>query len=174
MSRPEAYRGGPTLTMESLRVALPALVLILVYLVGINVLGGFLGRGQKDARDYFLGNHSMPWWAVMGSIVATETSALTFLSVAGDAYHSGFTFLQLVFGYIVGRIAVSRLLLPAYFEGELATAYQLLEKTIRRRGAPRHIAALHDDARDGGRCSPGGSRNPDRAHLECARSGRRS
>ena len=114
--------------MESLRLALPALVLILVYLVGINVLGGILGRGQKDARDYFLGSHAMPWWAVMGSIVATETSALTFLSVPGDAYHSGFTFLQLVFGYIVGRIAVSFLLLPAYFEGELSTAYQLLEK----------------------------------------------
>jgi Na+/proline symporter len=53
--------------MDSLRLALPALVLILVYLVGINILGGFLGRGQKDARDYFLGSHAMPWWAVMGS-----------------------------------------------------------------------------------------------------------
>ncbi|MGH9364319.1 MAG: sodium:solute symporter [Thermoanaerobaculia bacterium] len=115
-------------SMESFRLALPALVLILVYLVGINILGGFLGRGQKDARDYFLGGHAMPWWAVMGSIVATETSALTFLSVPGDAYSSGFTFLQLVFGYVVGRIAVSFLLLPAYFQGELATAYQLLEK----------------------------------------------
>lgn len=114
--------------MESLRLALPALALILVYLIGINVLGAVLGRGQRDARDYFLGNHSMPWWAVMGSIVATETSALTFLSVPGDAYKTGFTFLQLVFGYIVGRVAVSYLLLPAYFEGELATAYQLLER----------------------------------------------
>ncbi len=114
--------------MESLRLALPALVLILGYLVGINVLGAVLGRGQKDARDYFLGSHAMPWWAVMGSIVATETSALTFLSVPGDAYRSGFTFLQLVFGYIVGRVVVSFLLLPAYFEGELATAYQLLER----------------------------------------------
>lgn len=127
MSRPE-LTGGPTRSMDSLRLALPALVLILVYLVGINVLGGFLGRGQKDARDYFLGSHAMPWWAVMGSIVATETSALTFLSVPGDSYHSGFTFLQLVFGYVVGRIAVSFLVLPAYFEGELSTAYQLLEK----------------------------------------------
>jgi SSS family solute:Na+ symporter len=114
--------------MESLRLALPILALILVYLIGINVLGALLGRGQKNARDYFLGSHAMPWWAVMGSIVATETSALTFLSVPGDAYRSGFTFLQLVFGYIVGRIAVSYLLLPAYFEGELDTAYQLLEK----------------------------------------------
>ena len=113
--------------MESLRVGLPTLVLILVYLAGINVLGAWIGRGQKDARDYFLGSHAMPWWAVMGSIVATETSALTFLSIPGDAYRTGFAFLQLVFGYILGRFAVSFLLLPSYFKGELATVYALLE-----------------------------------------------
>src|SRR5712691_1401459 len=113
--------------MDTFRLGLPALLLILAYLAGINLLGAWIGRRQKDARDYFLGSHAMPWWAVMGSIVATETSALTFPSVPGDAYRSGFTFLQLVFGYIVGRVLVSFLLLPAYFEGELATAYQLLE-----------------------------------------------
>jgi solute:Na+ symporter, SSS family len=114
--------------METLRIGLPALVLIAVYLAGINVLGAWIGRGQKDARDYFLGSHAMPWWAVMGSIVATETSALTFLSVPGDAYRTGFLFLQLVFGYVVGRIAISFTLLPSYFQGELDTAYALLEK----------------------------------------------
>jgi solute:Na+ symporter, SSS family len=113
--------------MESLRVGVPTLLLILVYLAGINLLGAWIGRGQKDARDYFLGSHAMPWWAVMGSIVATETSALTFLSVPGDAYRTGYAFLQLVFGYIVGRIAVSFLLLPSYFKGELVTVYALLE-----------------------------------------------
>jgi SSS family solute:Na+ symporter len=113
--------------MDSLRVALPAFALVLAYLAAINALGAWLGRGQKDARDYFLGAHAMPWWAVMGSILATETSALTFLSVPGDAYTSGFAFLQLVLGYVVGRIAVAALLLPAYFQGELATVYQLLE-----------------------------------------------
>ena len=113
--------------MESLRVGLPTLVLILVYLAGINILGAWIGRGQKDARDYFLGSHAMPWWAVMGSIVATETSALTFLSIPGDAYRTGFAFLQLVFGYVLGRIAVSFLLLPSYFRGELVTVYALLE-----------------------------------------------
>jgi SSS family solute:Na+ symporter len=114
--------------VETLRIGLPALVLIAVYLAGINVLGAWIGRGQRDARDYFLGSHAMPWWAVMGSIVATETSALTFLSVPGDAYRTGFLFLQLVFGYVVGRIAISFILLPGYFQGELATAYALLEK----------------------------------------------
>src|SRR5260370_12387716 len=69
----------------------------------------------------------MPWWAVLGSIVATETSALTFLSIPGDAYRSGFAFLQLVLGYIVGRLVVARLLLPSYFARELPTAYVLLE-----------------------------------------------
>jgi len=64
----------------------------------------------------------------MASIVATETSALTFLSVPGDAYRSGFTFLQLGFGYLAGRIAISFLLLPGYFRGELTTAYALLER----------------------------------------------
>ena len=63
----------------------------------------------------------------MGSIVATETSALTFLSIPGDAYRTGFAFLQLVFGYIIGRIAVSFVLLPTYFNGEISTAYALLE-----------------------------------------------
>src|SRR5215467_12246985 len=115
------------LPFESLRIAGPALALVVLYLAGINALGAYLGRGQRDFRDYFLGSHAMPWWAVMGSIVATETSALTFLSVPGDAYTSGFSFLQLVFGYIIGRIAVSFLLLPSYFKGELVTAYALLE-----------------------------------------------
>jgi SSS family transporter len=123
-----------------LRIGLPALVAVLVYLAGINLLGAWLGRGQKNAGDYFLGSHAMPWWAVMASIVATETSALTFLSVPGDAYHSGFAFLQLTFGYLIGRIGVSFILLPGYFRGELTTAYALLE---RRFGvAVRRFASL--------------------------------
>src|SRR6266508_3887416 len=112
--------------MESFRLGVPALLLIVAYLAAINVLGAWIGRRQKDARDYFLGSHALPWWAVLGSIVATETSALTFLSIPGDAYRSGFAFLQLVFGYILGRFAVSSLLLPSYLKGELVTVYELL------------------------------------------------
>ena len=114
--------------MEGISLGLPTLIAIALYLAGINVLGAWLGKGQKDAKDYFLGGHAMPWWAVMASIVATETSALTFLSIPGDAYRTGFTFLQLAFGYLVGRIAVSFLLLPGYFHGEITTAYALLER----------------------------------------------
>src|SRR6201993_1973134 len=106
--------------MESFRLGLPALILIVAYLAAINLLGAWIGRRQKDARDYFLGSHAMPWWAVLGSIVATETSALTFLSIPGDAYRTGFAFLQLVFGYVIGRIAVSIFLLPSYFKKELS------------------------------------------------------
>ena len=113
--------------MESIRLGLPTLLLICAYLAGINLLGAWIGRRQANARDYFLGGHAMPWWAVMASIVATETSALTFLSVPGDAYRSGYRFLQLVLGYVLGRILVSILLLPAYFRRELSTVYELLE-----------------------------------------------
>ena len=121
--------------MDLLRVGLPALVAIALYLAGINLLGAWLGRGQKDAGDYFLGRHAMPWWAVMASIVATETSALTFLSVPGDAYRTGFAFLQLTFGYLIGRIAVSFVLLPAYFSGEISTAYAAPREALRGRDA---------------------------------------
>lgn len=114
--------------MDSIRLGLPTLLVVLAYLVAINVIGALLGRGQKDAHDYFLGSHAMPWGAVMASIVATETSALTFLSVPGDAYRTGFTFLQLAFGYLIGRVVASAVLLPAYFAGDFPTAYALLEK----------------------------------------------
>ena len=97
------------------------------YLVAVTVWGAWLGRGQKGARDYFLGSRNLPWWAVMLSVVATETSTLTFLSIPGVAYLGSLTFLQVTFGYLVGRIVVASLLLPAYRRGELSTAYELLE-----------------------------------------------
>ena len=103
------------------------LTVLLVYLAGVTAWGAWLGRGQVSGTDYFLGNRELPWGAVMLSVVATETSTLTFLSIPGVAYLGTFTFLQLTFGYLAGRIAVSLLLLPAYFRGDLTTAYALLE-----------------------------------------------
>jgi len=100
---------------------------LVLYLAGVTAWGAWLGRGQKRGTDYFLGNRELPWGAVMLSVVATETSTLTFLSIPGVAYMGTFAFLQLTFGYLAGRIAVSLLLLPAYFRGELTTAYALLE-----------------------------------------------
>ena len=100
---------------------------LVAYLGGTTWLGLRLGGGQKSARDYFVADRSIPWWAVMFSIVASETSALTFISIPGLAYLGNLGFLQVVAGYILGRIVVAYVLLPRYFEGELVTAYALFE-----------------------------------------------
>lgn len=103
-------------------------VVLVLYLVATSAIGVWLGRGQKDARDYFVAGGSIPWWAVLFSIVATETSALTFISIPGLAYLGDFTFLQVASGYLIGRIVVAYTLLPRYFNGGLVTAYALLEQ----------------------------------------------
>ncbi len=97
------------------------------YLAGTTALGVWLGRNQKNAQKYFVADRSLPWWAVMFSIVASETSALTFISIPGLAYTGNLGFLQVCAGYILGRIVVARVLLPRYFDGKLVTAYTLLE-----------------------------------------------
>jgi SSS family transporter len=98
-----------------------------LYLLGVTVWGAWLGRGLTGGSGYFLGNRDLPWPAVMLSVVATETSTLTFLSVPGVSYFGTLAFLQLTLGYLIGRIVVARLLLPAYYRGELSTAYGLLQ-----------------------------------------------
>lgn len=119
--------------MEDLTLRLLDLAVIVLYFVAV-VAGGLLLAGrQKDTADYFLGRHSLPWWAIMLSIVATETSALTVISVPGLAALGNLTFVQLAFGYLVGRIGVAALLLPGYFDGTQETAYERLE----RRFGPR-------------------------------------
>ena len=104
------------------------LVVLFAYLIGVTAWGIWLGRRQKDARDYFLADRGIPWWAVCFSVVATETSALTFISVPATAYTSDLWMVQLTVGYLIGRVLVAVVLLPGYFRGELATAYALLEK----------------------------------------------
>jgi solute:Na+ symporter, SSS family len=103
-------------------------VVLLVYMVGTTLLGVWLGRGRKSARDYFVASHQIPWWAVLFSVVATETSALTFISIPGLGYVGDLTFLQIAAGYLVGRVVVATVLLPRYFRGDLVTAYALLER----------------------------------------------
>jgi len=98
------------------------------YLAGTTSLGLWIGRKQKNSNDYFIAERSIPWWAVMFSIVASETSALTFISIPGLAYVTNLGFLQVVAGYIIGRFVVAFVLLPRYYKGELVTAYALLEK----------------------------------------------
>jgi SSS family transporter len=102
-------------------------IIVALYLAGMAVLGILAGGRQTSARDYFLSARRIPWWAVCFAIVATETSTLTFISIPGLAYAANLNFLQVTLGYLLGRIAVSALLLPAYARGDLLTAYQLLD-----------------------------------------------
>ena len=102
--------------------------ILVLYLVGITLFGARFRRGQQNLRDYFLGSRNAPWWAIMCSIVATETSTLTIISTPGIAYAGNLEFLQLVLGYLVARVILCIVLVPQYFQGEFYTAYQLLEK----------------------------------------------
>lgn len=100
--------------------------IVAVYLVGVTLAGVWIAGRQTSSRDYFLGGKDMAWWTVGFSIVASETSTLTFISVPGLAYRGNMHFLQLAFGYFVGRLLVSVVFIPAYFEGDLETAYDFL------------------------------------------------
>ena len=104
------------------------LVIIAAYLVGVTLFGLRFRGKQRTLRDYFLADNTIPWWAISLSIVAAETSTLTIISVPGIAFDSDFRFLQLVFGYLIGRMLVAFLFIPQYFRGELVTAYQLIER----------------------------------------------
>ena len=99
---------------------------IVIYLVGIATLGIWAGGSQKSTDDYFLGGRNLPWWAVCLSVVATETSTLTILSVPTVAYGGAMTFVQLAVGYLVGRTIVAFYFLPQYYRGNLSTAYAFL------------------------------------------------
>ena len=103
-------------------------IVIVVYLGGVAFLGIRIAGQQSSTDDYFMGGHDIPWWAVLFSVVATETSTLTFISVPAVAYGGNLTFLQITLGYILGRFFVSKLFLPAYVEGNLTTAYQFLKQ----------------------------------------------
>ncbi|CAN5663489.1 sodium:solute symporter [soil metagenome] len=104
------------------------LIIIFGYLIGVTLFGMWFAQKQETTEDYFVGDRSVPWWAIAASIVATETSTITFISVPGIAFAKGgnFQFLQLVFGYMLGRVVISLLFIPMYFRGELQTVYQLL------------------------------------------------
>ncbi|MFN7828754.1 MAG: sodium:solute symporter [Acidobacteriota bacterium] len=102
------------------------LTILVAYLIGTVLFGAWFSSSQKNVKDYFVSGQQVPWWAVMGSIVATETSTVTFISVPGYAYLRDFTFMQLVIGYMIGRIVVTILFVPLLFKGELLTVYQLL------------------------------------------------
>src|SRR5262249_38445974 len=109
---------------------------LLLYLVGITVFGTLFRKSQHTVRDYFLGAKNTSWIVISLSIVATETSTLTLIGVPALAYSTfaraeeggSLTYLQVVFGYIIARILISLIFIPAYFQGELLTAYELLKR----------------------------------------------
>lgn len=111
-----------------MRIHYVDLAIILLYIVGITLFGLRFRKGQQDIRDYFLGGRTAPWWAISFSIVATETSLLTVIGTPALAFAGNLGFLQLVIGYIIGRILICFIFIPQYFRGELFTAYQLIEK----------------------------------------------
>src|SRR5579863_8834759 len=108
------------------------LAIITLYLVGITLFGLRFRKRQRSLRDYFLAGQDIPWWAISLSIVAAETSTLTIISIPGLAYDTNLTFLQVVMGYVVGRVVISFVLLPHYFRGDLYTAYELIERRFGR------------------------------------------
>lgn len=123
-----------------MRLPLAALAVLVVYVAAITAFGTWLGRRGRGVRDYFLSGRSVPWWAIASCIVATETSTLTFIGAPGTAYGGNWTFLQLVFGYVVGRILIAFIFLPAYFRGDIYTSYELLQRRFGG-GAVRATAA---------------------------------
>src|SRR6202451_1804948 len=104
------------------------LAIIAFYLVGITLFGLRFRKRHRTLRDYFLAGRDIPWWAIALYIVAAETSTLTIISIPGLAYDTNLTFLQVVMGYVLGRVVISVVLLPHYFRGDLYTAYELIER----------------------------------------------
>src|ERR1700761_4776718 len=108
------------------------LVLIVIYLVGITLFGLRFRSGKdpnaRSLRSYFLADQTIPWWAIALSIVSAETSTLTIISIPGVAFAGDFGFLQVVIGYMLGRVVVAMIFLPKYFQGEMLTAYQLIDR----------------------------------------------
>jgi SSS family transporter len=103
-------------------------LIIVAYLLGITFFGLRFRKSQRSLRDYFLADRTIPWWAIALSIVAAETSTLTVIGTPGIAYGGNFGFLQVVFGYLAGRVVISIIFIPHYFRGEMFTAYQLIDR----------------------------------------------
>ena len=116
------------------------LTILLAYMAGVVFLGMWVGRATRTAADFMVGGRDLPWWVILFSIVATETSTVTFLSIPGFAYGRDMTWLQIVFGFVLGRFVVAFLLLPQYFKGNFFTAYEVLDK--RFGGATKRAASV--------------------------------
>ena len=108
------------------RLSAVDLSLVAIYLLGITLFGLRFRSKDRSLKSYFLADRTIPWWAIGLSIVAAETSTLTIISVPGLAYTGDWGFLEIVLGYLLGRIVVCIIFLPRYFRGELLTAYEVI------------------------------------------------
>src|ERR1035438_7701914 len=106
---------------------------IAVYLLAITWFGARFRKSQHSLKDYFLGGHAAPWWAIALSIVSAETSTLTVIGTPVLSFNGNFQFLQLILGYLAARIVISVLFLPQYFRGEMFTAYELMRRRFGER-----------------------------------------
>jgi len=102
------------------------IIIVVVYMIVSAGAGAWIGRHQANTTDYFLGGRQIPWLAVTFSIVATETSVLTFISIPAVSYLGNMTFIQIVLGYVIGRVMVALIMIPAYYRGDMNTAYHFL------------------------------------------------
>lgn len=109
------------------------LATIAVYLIAITWFGARFRKSQHSLKDYFLGGHTAPWWAIALSIVSAETSTLTVIGTPALSFGGNFEFLQLVLGYLLARIVISALFLPHYFRGDMYTAYELMRRRFGER-----------------------------------------
>ena len=122
-------------------------LVLVAYLIGITLFGMQFRRSQRTVRDYFIGRRTTSWIVISLSIVAAETSTLTVIGVPAQMYANyahpeqggAFNFLQVVIGYILARFVIAFLLIPRYFQGQLMTAYALLE--TRFGVTAKHVAA---------------------------------
>jgi len=132
-------------------VSASTVLVVLGYLAGITAFGIWVGRRDRSVTGFFLAGRSAPFWAVAACVVATETSVLTFTSIPGFAYEGNFGFLQLAVGFLLGRVGIALVLLPAYFRGEVVTTYELLLKRFgtRVRSAAAAIFLVYRNLADG-------------------------
>src|ERR1700731_3773985 len=118
------------------------LAVIVAYLAGITWFGAQFRSSQHTLRDYFLGGKNVPWWAIALSVVSAETSTLTVIGTPSLAFQGNFGFLQLVFGYLLARLVIVTFFLPAYFRGEMYTAYELMRVRFGERIRRLRVAAF--------------------------------
>src|SRR5499433_543656 len=101
--------------------------IVVVYFVAITALGLYVGRRERSLSDFALGGRRVPWWAVMASIIAAETSAATFLGVPAEGFASkSFLYVQLMLGLILGRVVVGHVFLKPYYTYKVYTVYDYL------------------------------------------------